>query len=324
MICLRVGVALALLCSWSAASQAQSARISRIGLLSTATDPARPLVPQWVAFLDGLRALGYVEGQSILIERRFAGGQVDEIPEFAKDLVRLKVDVIVVTGFREIHAARQATTTIPTVTIVAPDLVEAGFVASLARPGGNVTGLTFSTTGIGEKYVELLRAVVPTSAHLGVVASRPQPASLQKEMQDAARALNVSLTTPFVKGAEFEPVFAKAKRDRVGGLIMPVDALTNLHRQQVVDLAAKYRLPAIYTTREFVDLGGLMAYGPGFLDLFRRAPTFVDKILKGVRPADLPVEQPAKFAFLINLKAARALGLTLPQGLLARADEVIE
>jgi putative tryptophan/tyrosine transport system substrate-binding protein len=324
MTSLRTLVALVLVCSWTSASLAQS-RTPRIGLLSTATDSARPLLPQRVAFLDGLRALGYVEGQTIGIERRFAGGDNDRIPEFARDLVRLHVDVLVVTASREIQAARQATTTIPTVTIVAPDLVEAGFVTSLARPDGNVTGLTFSTAGLGGKYVELLRAALPASTRVAVVAGRAQPASLQKEMQDAARSQHVSLARlPFVKGGEFEPIFSQARREGVGGLIMPIDALTNLHRQRIVDLAARYRPPAIYTTREFVDIGGLMAYGPSFVDLFRRAPTFIDKILKGVRPADLPVEQPTRFEFLINLKTAMALGLTIPPTLLARADEVLQ
>jgi putative ABC transport system substrate-binding protein len=316
--------ALLLLGPLGLSAEAQSPRTPRIGLLSTGTDPARPLVPQWIAFLEALRALGHVEGHNLVIERRFAGGDGDRIAPYASELVALKVDVLVVTGQREIHAARKATTSIPIVTIVAPDLVEAGFVASLARPGGNVTGLTFSTAGIGGKYVELLRAAIPEAARLGVFASRPQPAALHKEMQDAARSLGVTLVTlPFVKAGEFESAFLQARRDGVGGLVMPTDGVINLHRQEVVNLAAKHRLPAIYTTREYVELGGLMAYGPNFVDHFRRAPVFVDKILKGARPADLPVEQPAKFEFLVNLKAARALGVTIPQTVLARADEVI-
>jgi putative ABC transport system substrate-binding protein len=279
-----------------------------------------------LAFLDGLRTLGYVEGQNIVLERRFAGGNEQRVKEFAADLVQRKTDVIVVTGTREVQAARRATTTIPIVTIVAPDPVEAGLVASLARPGGNITGLTFSAAGVGEKYIELLREVVPPLTRVAILANRPPAPGLQQEMQTAARALNVTLApSPLVKGPEeFESFFTRATRDGVGGLIVPIDGLTVLHRQQIVELAARYRLPALYTLREHVESGGLMAYGASFNDLFRRAPTFVDKILKGARPADLPVEQPTKFELVINLKTAKALGLTVPQSMLLRADSVIQ
>jgi putative ABC transport system substrate-binding protein len=304
---------------------AQSARLPLIGLLSGGTDAARPFVPQWIAFLETLRALGYVEGQTVLIERRFAGGDVERLPQFAAELVRLEVDVLVVTGQREVHAARQATASIPIVTIVAPDLVEAGFVASLRRPGGNVTGLSFSTTGVGAKYVELLQMAVPGVTRLAVLGSRPQPPDLQTEMQNAARTLGVTLITlPSVRLGELEPAFLHAKREGVGGLVLPTDGVVNLQRQQVVDLAARHRLPAIYTTREYVELGGLMAYGPSFVDHFRRAPAWVDKILRDARPGDLPVEQPARFELVMNLRTARTLGLTLPPSLMARADEILE
>jgi putative ABC transport system substrate-binding protein len=246
------------------------------------------------------------------------------VPDFAAELVQQKVDLIVATGMREIQAAHRATTMIPIVTVVAPDLVATGLVAGLVRPGGNITGLTFSTSGIGEKYVELLREAVPRATRVAVLASRPQDETVQN-MRDAARALNVELLPlALAKTPEdFEPFFARARREGAGGLIVPSDGLTNLHSRSVVDLAAKYQLPAIYTLRDFVDQGGLMAYGPSFVDLFRRAPIFVDKILRGARPAELPIEQPVKFDLLVNMKTARALGLALPQSLLARADEVI-
>jgi putative ABC transport system substrate-binding protein len=303
-----------------------SAKTPRIGLLSIGTDPGRPLPPQWLAFLDGMRQHGYVDGQTIAIERRFLNGKAEQAAEAAAELAGLKVDLIVVTGTREVQAAHRATTTIPIVTIVAPDLVAAGLVGGLARPGGNITGLSFSAAGVGEKYVELLREAVPSLKRVIVLGSRPPDETVQKNMRDAARVLNVEILPPrLVKGPQdFESFFAQAKRDGAGGLIAPSDGVSNLHRPRVVELAAKYRLPTIYTTREFVDLGGLMAYGPSFVDLFRRAPVFIDKILKGARPAELPIEQPTKFELLVNLKTARTLGLSLPPTLVARADEVIQ
>ena len=319
-------VALAVLLCAAVASDAQTpAKAPRVGLLSIGTDPARP-GPQWTAFLGGLRTLGYVEGQNIVIERRFAAGNEQRVTEFAAELVQRQVNVIVVTGTREVMAARRATTTIPIVTIVAPDLVAAGLVTSLARPGGNITGLTFSASGVGGKYVQLLHEAVPSATRVSVLASRPPAPEVQREMDDAARALSITVARlELVKEPEaFEAFFARARREGVGGLIVPIDGLTVLHRRKVVDLAAKYRLPAIYTQREHVESGGLMAYGPSFLELFQRAPIFVDKILKGARPAELPIEQPTTFEFVINAKTAKTLGLTLPQGLLFRADQVLQ
>ena len=301
-------------------------RMPRIGVLSVGTNSEGPPPPRWVVFFESLRRLGYVEGQSLAVDRRFAGGRSERVPDFAVELVQKNVDVIVVTGMREVQAAHRATTTIPIVTIVAPDLVATGLIASLARPGGNITGLTYGTAGIGEKYVELLHQAVPKATRVAVLASRAPDQTVQTNVRDAARALSVELLPiVLVKGPEeFETFFAQARRDGVGGLIVTNDGVTNLHRRQVVELAAKYRLPAIYTAREFVDQGGLLAYGPSVLDLYRRAPMVVDKILKGARPAEIPVEQPTKFDLLVNLKTARSLGLALPQSLLARADEVIQ
>jgi ABC-type uncharacterized transport system substrate-binding protein len=304
----------------------RSARTPRIGLLSVGTDPSRPLPPQWLAFFDGMRALGWIDGQNILVERRFAAGKSERVGGFATELAQLGVDVIVATGLRENQAVRRATSTIPVVMVVVEDPVESGFVQSLARPGGNFTGVTFSTSGVGEKYVELLKEAVPSLTRAAILASRqPRPAFLE-EMQGAARALRVVLSPPTLvrEPAELEPAFARSAREGSGGLIFPIDAFTVLHRQAIVALATKYRLPAILASREHVEAGGLMAYGPSFPDRFRQAATFVDKILKGAKPADLPVEQPTRFELVVNLKTAKALGLTIPLSLLVRADQLIE
>ncbi len=323
---LAVVASLFLVSSTSEGEAQAPARIPRIGVLSIGTDPSGPLPPQWVAFFDGLRALGYVNEQTIRIERGFAGdGRAERVTELAKGMVERQLDVIVVTGTREVTAARAATTTIPIVTIVAPDLVANGFVASLARPGGNITGLTLSAAGVGEKYVELLREAVPSMARVAVLATRAQSPQFEGELHAAARALNVTLLPiVLVKGPEdFEPFFAEAKRQGAG-VVVPSDGVIERHRRHVVDLAAKHHVPVIYTRREYADAGGLMTYGTSFVDLFRRAPAYVDRILKGARPAELPIEQPTKFELVMNLKTARALGLSIRPALLVRADEVIQ
>jgi len=301
------------------------AKTARIGLISLATDPARP-GPQWSAFVEALRGLGYAEGSSIVIERRFAAGRSQQLPGFAAELVRLGVDVIVVSGPREIEAARGATTTIPIVVIAAPDLVASGLIASLARPGGNITGLTLGAPGIGGKYVELLREAVPSVTRVAVLITRQPVTGVLEEMQDKARTLNVALPAPTFLHApdEFDAAFARVKRERAGGLVFPSDGVTDPQRRQLVSLAAKYRLPAIYPQREYVEAGGLMAYGPNAADLHRRAAAYVDKILRGARPADLPMEQPTKLDLLLNLRTAGALGVTFPATLVTRADEVVK
>ena len=301
------------------------AKTARIGILSLETDPARP-GPEWAGFGEALRGLGYAEGSSIAIERRFAAGKSRELAGFAADLVRLNVDVIVVAGPREIEAARAATTAIPIVTIGAPDLVASGLIASLARPGGNITGLTLGVPGIGAKYVELLREAVPSAARVAVLITRQPVTGVLEDMQDRARTVNVRLAAPTFLHApdEFDAALARVKREKAGGVIVPSDGVTDPQRRQLVSLAAKYRLPAIYPQREYVEVGGLMAYGPNAVDTHRRAAVFVDKILKGAKPGDLPMEQPAKLDLLLNLKTARALGVTLPPTLVTRADEVIQ
>jgi putative ABC transport system substrate-binding protein len=231
----------------------------------------------------------------------------------------------VVTGCGGVAAARQSTASIPIVTILAEDPVERGLVKSLARPGGNITGLTFTAPGVGEKYVEFLREAAPTVPRMTVLASRPPAPSLVNEMRDAARTVGVTLAPiTFIKGAEdLDAFFARARRDNTA-VIAPSDGLTVLHRTHVVAAAQKHAVPVIYPNREFVAIGGLMAYGASFVDLFRRAPTFVDKILKGAKPAELPMEQPTKFELVLNLKTARGLGIAIPQTLQARVDEVIQ
>ena len=234
----------------------------RIGLLSTGTDPSRPLPPQWLAFFEGMRALGWIEGQNIQVERRFAAGRSDRVAGFAAELARLNVDVIVATGLRENQAARQATTTIPVVMIVVDDPVETGLVQSLARPGTNFIGVTFSMSGIGQKYVEILKEAVPSLARAEILASRPQRPAFVEEMQTAARALGVALSPPTLlrELADLEPVLARIASKKNSGLIFPNDAFTTvLHRRAVVGLVAKYRLPAIYASREEVERGGLIA-----------------------------------------------------------------
>jgi ABC-type uncharacterized transport system substrate-binding protein len=301
-----------------------SAKTARIGLISLATDPARP-GPQWSAFVEALGGLGYAEGRNIAIERRFAAGKSQQLPGFAAELVRLGVDVIVVSGPREIEAARGATTTTPIVAIAAPDLVASGLIASLARPGGNITGLTLGAPGIGGKYVELLREAVPSVTRVAVLITRQPVTGVLEAMQDKARALNVALPAPTFLHApdEFDAAFARVKRDKAGGLVFPSDGVADPQRRQLVSLAAKYRLPAIYPQREYVEAGGLMAYGPNAVDLHRRAAAYVDKILKGAKPAELPMEQPAKLDLLLNLKTAGALGVAFPATLVTRADEVV-
>ena len=316
---------LALVFSATDSVSAQTARKTpHVGLLSAGTAPSAPLPPQWMAFIDGLRELGYVEGTNIRLERRFAGGRSELVGDFARELVKEGVDVIVGTGLREIRAAMAATKTIPTVMIVVDDPVGDGLVAGFSRPGGNVTGLSFSATAIGGKYVELLRQAVPSATKMRFVGSRLP--SMLPEAKTAAKTLGITLLPPaIVKDRdEIGALFVQAKRDGVGGLVFPSDALVVFHRDLIVELAAKHGMPAMYAHREAVDAGGLMAYGPSFRANFRRAATYVDKILKGARPADLPVEQPSKFELVLNTRAATALGLTFPPGLLARAEEVIQ
>jgi putative ABC transport system substrate-binding protein len=300
----------------------QAGRVYRIGVL--ANEPS----PMWEAFRQRLKELGYVEGQNIVFEYRWAAGQVERFPGLAAELVGLKVDVTVTVGNAATGALKRATATIPIVTATSGDPVGSGLVTSLAHPGGNVTGLTvIAGRDMGGKQLELLKEVVPKFARVAYLFDAANPGSLlaKKELEAAARALGVGLRLTEIRNEnDLEVAFTTITKDRVGALLVAAGPFETVHRQRIIDLAASSRLPAMYGARWFVDDGGLISYGVSVLDNFRRAATYVDKILKGAKPGDLPVEQPTKFELVINLKTAKALGLTIPPSLLARADQIIE
>jgi putative ABC transport system substrate-binding protein len=313
---------------FSAESQ-EAAKVARIGFLATTNLAANPHLQE--AFLQGLHDLGYVEGRNVVIEYRDAEGKLERLPALAAELVVLKVDVIVAPGTPQALAAKQATRTLPIVFAVAGDPVGSGLVPSLARPGGNVTGLSSVTSDLVGKCLEQLTQAVPAVSRVAVLW---QPGGFgeraEKDMRKAAevagRTLGVRLQ--FVEArrpADIDRAFSDMTRARAGALtVLGGGTMLFAERRRLVDLAAKNRLPAVYPWRDFVDAGGLMSYGANFPDLYRRAATFVDKILKGAKPADLPVEQPTKFELVINLRTAKALGLTIPPSVLGRADQMIE
>jgi len=325
LIGLAVVLAVSLILAPLAAQGQQAGRVPRIGYLGTRTPSDFGLD----AFRQGLRELGWVEGQNIVIDYRFAEGRLDRLPDLAAELVRLKVDIIVAHSTPGAAAAKNATETIPIVMTVVGDPVGLGLIASLARPGGNATGLSFSVVGLEiiGKQLELLKETVSKIRRMAILsnAANPiQPLAI-RDVNVAARSLGVQLQLLEVRGPnEFDSAFAAMAKERVGALLVVADSMFVFHRTRLADLAARSRLPAAYGWREHVEAGGLMSYGPSLRDLFRRAATYVDKILKGAKPADLPVEQPTKFELVINLKTAKALGLTIPQSVLGRADQVIE
>ena len=318
-------LALALLSAPPAADAQEPAKVPRVGFLS----PGSPSGWQYSleALRQGLRDLGYVEGKSIALEVRWAEDKPERLPDLAAELVRLKCDVIVAMSTPGVLAVKQATRTTPIVMTIVSDPVGAGAVASLARPGGNITGLSLMHPEVTGKRLQLLTEVVPRPSRVAVLwnPSNPNSSPLVRETEAAARSLGVQLHLREARStAEIEGAFSAMTSDRVRAVIVLPDALFLDQRKQVVALAAKGRLPAMYYTRNFVDAGGLMAYGPNQADNVRRAATYVDKILKGARPADLPVEQPTKFELVINLKTAKVLGLTIPRSVLSLADEVIQ
>jgi putative tryptophan/tyrosine transport system substrate-binding protein len=308
-----------------AAEAQQTAKIARIGFLSPAADPRLR-----EAFLQGLRDLGYVEGRNLVIEIRSAEGKFERLPALAAELVALKVDVIVVGGTPAALAAKQATTILPIVVSAAGDLVASGLVTSLTRPGGNVTGLSMLSSDLVGKCLELLKQAVPGVSRVAVlwqpgVLDEHTEKDILKGAEVAARALGVQLQFVEARGPkDFDRAFSEITRARPGALTVLPSSMFLTERRRLVDLAAKNRLPAVYFVREFVDAGSFMSYGPNLPDLSRRAATYVDKILKGAKPGDLPIEQPTKFELVINLKTAKGLGLTIPPSLLQRADQVIE
>jgi putative tryptophan/tyrosine transport system substrate-binding protein len=310
-----------------AAGAQQPAKVFRIGILSN-VPPTNPTGAQiWGAFVEGLRELGYTEGQNITIVHRSSEGQFQRLPGLAAELVRLKVDVIVAPASQNVEVARQATRTIPIVMAGSADPVGAGLVASLARPGGNVTGLSMLSLDMAGKQLALLRESVPGVSKVAVLGNPAHEVYGRwlEEVKVVAQSLGVQLQLLEVRRPDdFENAFAAMTRERAGALLHFSDGVSLLHRTRIVELATKHRLPVMYGLREFVDVGGLMVYGPSMRDSFRRAATYVDKILKGAKPADLPIEQPTTFELVINLKTAKALGLTIPPSLLARADQVIE
>jgi putative ABC transport system substrate-binding protein len=303
----------------------QPTKVPRIGFLA-ATKPAA-VAARVAAFRQGLRELGYAEGKNIVVDYRYAEGNADRERELAAELVRLKVDVIVTTGPTVTRTAKESTATIPIVFAEDGDPVASGFAASLARPGGNITGLSAEYPEISGKQLELLKEIVPRLSRVAVLGNSTQPGNPQelREVELAAKAFGVKLQyLDVLSPKDIETAFRAASKGHADAVLVLASQLVTSHPKQFVELAAKSRLPAIYWSPEFVEAGGLMSYSVNITDLFRRAATYVDKILKGAKPADLPVEQPTKFEFVINLKAAKQIGLTIPPNVLARAGRVIK
>jgi putative ABC transport system substrate-binding protein len=312
---------LALLASPLAAEAQQAGKVYRIGVLAVQDSPG------WEGFRQALRQLGYVEGSNTAIEWRWSEGKLERFPDFAAELVSLKVDLIVASTYPGTLAAKKATETIPIIMVAVADPVRVGLVASLARPGGNITGSTLLPgTQIVGKYLELLKETVPSLSRVAVLTNpaNPMHGLRLREVEVAGRALGVTHQVLTAQGPrEFDGAFAAMTRERAGALYVVGDPLFHQHRARLAELAAKSRLPAVYELREHAEAGGLMAYAPNVLDLYRHAATYVDKIFKGAKPADIPVEQPTKLELVVNLRTASALGLTIPPSVLIRADEVI-
>jgi len=312
--------------AWPLAARAQQAgKVHRIGVLETISTTLN--VANFYALREGLRQLGYAEGQNLVIEYRSADGRDDRFPGLARELLALKVDVIVTRGTPAAKAVKNATSTVPVVMTASGDPVGVGLVTSLARPGGNITGLSAIVGELSPKRLELIREIVPGLARIAVLANTSNDAVRRDwaRIETAARSLGVQSQLLDLRESDaLGPTFDDASARRADALVVVIDAITQANQQRIVDLAMKHRLPAIYSSREFVNAGGLISYGVSYPDLYRRAATYVDKILKGTKPADLPVVQPTKFDLVVNLVTAKALGLDVPPTLLARADEVIE
>ena len=307
---------------WPLTARAQQGqKVFRLGILTVGPD--RNLD----GLFQGLRDLGYVDGQNLIIERRYSGGQADRWSDLANELVGLKVDVIVVNTTPAALAAKKATTKIPIVFPTAFDPVGAGLADSLAKPGGNVTGLGLFIPEVNAKGLALLKEAVPPLTEVAVLWNAANPANsiVWRDVEATARTIGLALHPQEVREPkDFDAAFAAITQQRPGGLLVLVDALLNQYRSQIVDFTIHKQLPAVFPFREFTELGGLMSYGPNLPDMFRKGAGYVDKILKGAKPADLPIEQPTKFELVINLKTAKAFGLDVPPSLLAHADEVIE
>jgi putative tryptophan/tyrosine transport system substrate-binding protein len=308
-----------------AAAQQPAARIPRIGFQLDA--PASAMTARTEAFRQGLRELGYIEGKNIIIEWRSSEGKIERRSELAAELVRLKVDVIVSAGPTVTRVVKEATSTIPIVMAQDTDPVGSGFVASLARPGGNITGLSALAPEMSGKQLDLLQQIIPRLSRVAVIGNSTNPGDAQalRETVLAAGSFEVYLRyLDVLDPKDIEIVFRDAAKGRAEAILVLGNPILNVNRKQIVDLAVKHRLPATYARPEYVEAGGLMYYGTNYNDLLRRASTYVDKILKGAKPADLPVEQPTKFEFIVNLKAAKQIGLKIPSHVLAKADRVIK
>jgi len=318
------GAGIALLAIPTAAQSQPVANSPRVGFLFYgAPGPS----PELESFRQGLREVGYIEGQNISVEYRFANGQVGQLSTLAAELVQLKLDVIVTPGTPASVAAKKATSAIPIVFAGVADAVGAGLVTSLARPGGNITGLTSISAALGGKRLELLKGVVPKASRVAVLYNPADPSNVLvwTELQESSKPLGLTLLPHPVRGpGDFEGAFAAISRERAQALFVAAGVLTTEHRKTLVDLAARNRIPTMWGERQFVEVGGLMSYAVNFYDEIRRAAAYVSKILKGAKPADLPVEQPTMFELVINLRAAKALGLTISPSLLSRADQVIQ
>ncbi len=312
-----------LLTASSFAEAQQQEKLPRIGFLSTAAHSS--LSSRLEAFRQGLRELGFIEGKNIAIEYRSAEGKPNRLPELAAELVRLKVDCIVTAGETPTRAAQQATSTVPIIMTTVGDAVVLGFIASLARPGGNITGLTTISPDLAGKRLELLKETIPKLSRAAVFSYPRSEATDLKETEAAAQLLKVQLISLEVQNLDdLENAFRSSTKSRADAIVIGASGFFNTHQSRIVELAAKHRLPGMYIEQEFVLAGGLMTYATSIPDLYRRAATYVDKILKGAKPGDLPVEQPTKFELIINLKAAKQIGLTIPPNVLARADKVIK
>ena len=306
-------------------AQQQRSKVARIGLLEAAS--ASSYANRREALIAGLRELGYVEGKNIIIEYRWAEGKYERLPGLAAELVQMKVDVIVAASAPAIQAAQQATTTIPIVMVRTADPVGSGFVASLSRPGRNITGLSNINVDVSSKYLELLRAAVPKLSRVTVLVNpgNPNHPNYLKRIQATEKTNSVKISPAQASTAsQIEAAFGAMKQERAGALIVLPDPFFFAQARRIAELAAQHRLPTMFWTREPVESGGLMSYGQNIAEHYYRAATYVDKILKGAKPGDLPVEQPTKIELVINLKTAKAIGLTIPQELLLRADKVIE
>ncbi len=301
----------------------QQGKVWRVGILSPTS--ASLSSPNTGAFLKGMRELGYVEGKNLVIEWRFADGKLERLPDLAAELVQLKVDIIVTAGATAISAAQKATTTIPIVMASTGDPVGSGFVKSLARPGGNITGLSNMAGDIAAKFIDLLRSVVPKLSRVAMLTPSTTYGELSKSVQAAAQKAGVkTLVAEASTPQEIENAFSMMVREKADAVFVGSPIVFAQQHRQIAELALKYRMPSLFQDRVTVEAGGLMSYGQKLTDSYQRSATYVDKILKGAKPGDLPVEQPVSFELVVNLKTAKALGLTIPQSLLLRADEVIQ